>query len=59
MSVTHTEDLIHFFRLKKELDPRVRGITFDQFVEMKYSEERVFDKEYDIRAELAKKKEFL
>jgi|DEB19_MinimDraft_2_1074335.scaffolds.fasta_scaffold460057_1 hypothetical protein len=26
-----TEDIFHFFALKKKLDVRVKGITFDRF----------------------------
>ena len=58
MSKTHTEDLLHFFGLKKQLDPRVRGITFDQFVQMKY-EEGAFEHAYDPRNDESVKAMFL
>lgn len=43
-----TQDLLHFFGLKKRLDSRVRGISFERFVEMKHVE-HVFDKNYNIK----------
>jgi len=47
-SATETQDLLHFFGLKKRLDSRVRGITFDRFVEMKHVD-RLFDQNYNIK----------
>jgi len=47
-SATETQDLLHFFGLKKRLDSRVRGITFDRFVEMKHVD-RLFDQHYNIK----------
>jgi hypothetical protein len=47
-SPQETQDLLHFFGLKKRLDSRVRGITFDRFVEMKHVE-RLFDQNYNIK----------
>jgi len=41
-----TENVMHFFGLKKKRDSRVKGITYDRFIEMK--NEGVFEKGYDV-----------
>jgi hypothetical protein len=39
-----TEDTFHFFSLKKKLDPRVKGISFESFQQMKAAGD--FEQEY-------------
>lgn len=41
-----TENLFHFFSLKKKLDQRVKGIKYDQFLQMK--SEGVFQENYNL-----------
>lgn len=45
--IQSTADTMHFFSLKKRQDERVKGITFDEFVQMK--RDGVFDASYSIK----------
>jgi hypothetical protein len=41
------QDILHFFSLKKKLDPRVKGIKYEDFLFMKSAGE--FDQNYSIK----------
>lgn len=41
------QDVLHFFSLKKKLDPRVKGIQYEDFLNMKREGE--FDQNYNVR----------
>jgi len=52
-----TEDLLHFFSLKKKQDSRVRGIKYDDFLTMKM--EGVFEQHYNVQEDAHLKALFL
>lgn len=41
------QDIFHFFSLKKKLDERVKGITYDAFLNMK--SEGIFEQNYNVK----------
>ena len=55
-SVQSSQDLLEYFGLKKKLDPRVKGTTFEQFLEKK--EQGAFA-DFDVREDSYLKALFL